>query len=333
MPTVLNSTLQGQRDPRLGLVPMAMGSGGMKFTAGQMLQVAINSVELLRPLLQGRTLTERGKTLPAMRSDIWLCWTYHVRYLEVMMRSSFTEASISLLSKLITLQGELFQKIPMYKHLWKPKNHFARHIVTQIRMFGAPRNYWCMRFEAKNQEFKRAAKTSNFFNIPKAVAEHWEGRSACILRKRMLAGRTSLQFAVTQARSEPVHAVQHRHLMRAIPDLAIGSHISWLEQVSIHYNAHLRPGSWVLLQMAEGVRIAYVDFLLAAPQNQVYVGLNIYFSDCAVRYEADGAMFMHWSYLDNAENRDLHVLRLLDINLTLLYGVGTNTRVHFIEKH
>ena len=158
------------------------------------------------------------------------------------MRSSFTDASLRVLSELMRLQGELFLKIQLYKEMWKPKNHMARHFVANIRKFGAPRNHWCMRFEAKNQEFKKAAKMSNFCNIPKSVADHWEGRSACILRKRLRAGHNSVQF-VAPSRVQSVTACDHRNLLTAIPGLTVGSEISWLDEITLHYLTHVRPCS------------------------------------------------------------------------------------------
>ena len=72
--------------------------------------------------------------------------------------------------------------IQLYPHLWKPKNHFAQHIPADIKRFGPPRTYWCMRFEAKNQEHKRAAKTGNWRDTPGTIAHFWVDRSAFRLR-------------------------------------------------------------------------------------------------------------------------------------------------------
>ena len=68
MPAVNSVTLEGQRDKKLGLMPS--GTGLMPFTAGQMLQVTINSIELLRPLLERKTIVENGVVIPAVESDI-----------------------------------------------------------------------------------------------------------------------------------------------------------------------------------------------------------------------------------------------------------------------
>eukprot|EP00327_Prymnesium_parvum_P007073 CAMPEP_0182801520 /NCGR_PEP_ID=MMETSP0006_2-20121128/2999_1 /TAXON_ID=97485 /ORGANISM="Prymnesium parvum, Strain Texoma1" /LENGTH=261 /DNA_ID=CAMNT_0024926853 /DNA_START=803 /DNA_END=1588 /DNA_ORIENTATION=- len=78
---------------------------------------------------------------------------------------------------------DILCSVPEYHLLWKPKNHFAVHIPTDILNFGPPRGYWCMRFEAKNQELKRSAKNSNFADVALAVARYWLHRSDRILRQ------------------------------------------------------------------------------------------------------------------------------------------------------
>jgi hypothetical protein len=92
-------------------------------------------------------------------------WSAHVQYFTAMMASTFTDASIAALDGMIFRAQELFLAIEAYSSLWKPKNHFAQHVPNDIKTFGPPRTYWCMRFEAKNQEHKRAGKMSNFRDV------------------------------------------------------------------------------------------------------------------------------------------------------------------------
>ena len=44
-----------------------------------------------------------------------------------------------------------------------PKMHFMVHYAEFIRLLGPMRNYWCMRFEAKHQYFKKVATSINCF--------------------------------------------------------------------------------------------------------------------------------------------------------------------------
>jgi hypothetical protein len=149
VPSVPKATLKGVRG-----VPKKEGS--MPFTSGQMLAFVVQSLTLLRPLLSST----------ALASAEWAAWAAHVKYFVGLMQSEFTEASIDQVDSDIEDAQELF--LALYPHLWKPKNHFAQHIPDDIRRFGPPRTYWCMRFEAKNQEHKRAAKTGSEASLPGA---------------------------------------------------------------------------------------------------------------------------------------------------------------------
>ena len=40
----------------------------------------------------------------------------------------------------------------------KPKHHFFLHLPLAIFMFGPMKVWWCMRFEAKHQYFKKLVK-------------------------------------------------------------------------------------------------------------------------------------------------------------------------------
>lgn len=148
--------------------------GSIPYTSGHMLQFTLHSLEIMRPLLS-----------PAARQSAeFRAWEAHVQYFSAMMRSEFTDDSIAALDALIREAQQQFLNIAAYSKLWKPKNHFAQHIPADIKLFGPPRTYWCMRFEAKNQDHKRAAKTSNFFNVPKTIADFWGERSALRLRRK-----------------------------------------------------------------------------------------------------------------------------------------------------
>ena len=169
-PPIPASTLTGRK----GTLPS--GKGTIPYTSGHMLQFVLHSLEILRPLL--------ARHPSAFNSVEYKAWVAHVRYFTALMSPSFNDESILALDRLILNAQTLFLKIVAYAQLWKPKNHFAAHFPGDIRRFGPPRTYWCMRFEAKNQEHKKAAKTGNFMNTPKTVATFWAERSAHRLAKR-----------------------------------------------------------------------------------------------------------------------------------------------------
>ncbi|KAK6488872.1 hypothetical protein HHUSO_G7827, partial [Huso huso] len=65
-----------------------------------------------------------------------------------------------------------------------PKIHFLVHYARLIQEYGAPRSYWCMRFEAKHQYFKKVAHLmNNFKNVCYSFAKRnqmrqcWEWQS------------------------------------------------------------------------------------------------------------------------------------------------------------
>ena len=173
----------------------------------------LHSLEIMRPLLSTQ----------ALASAEYAAWSAHVQYFTAMMASTFTDASIAALDGMIFRAQELFLAIEAYSSLWKPKNHFAQHIPNDIKTFGPPRTYWCMRFEAKNQEHKRAGKMSNFRDVPKTVAFFWERRSGFrLLKKRKYDEYMTHAVAVAPYGSVMVDG--------------------WL---------HLSPGTWVSMPLSE----------------------------------------------------------------------------------
>ena len=53
----------------------------------------------------------------------------------------------------------------------RPKHHFLTHTAVDIINFGPPRFFWCFGYEAKNQEVKRAAASSNFKDVIKSASK------------------------------------------------------------------------------------------------------------------------------------------------------------------
>jgi len=153
-PRIPSTSLKGKK----GKLPKKNGTISM--TSGQMLQFVIHSVEILRPLMSNA----------AQASPEWKAWVAHIKYLQALMKMHFTIETIRQLDELIIDAQRLFLDIENYAGLWKPKNHFAQHFPSDILRFGPPRGYWCMRFEAKNQEHKRAGKLSDYRSVPDVVA-------------------------------------------------------------------------------------------------------------------------------------------------------------------
>lgn len=128
----------------------------LRWTAGDMLHLVPSSVELI-----GQLMTEQQK-----QHDVWRSWILHVDYFLLLLQVSFTTASLELLQQRIIIAHQAFLAVPEFNKLWTPKHHFSLHFVEDIKRFGPPRFYWCMRFESKNKEHKMVAKTCGFQNIP-----------------------------------------------------------------------------------------------------------------------------------------------------------------------
>eukprot|EP00965_Chrysotila_dentata_P013801 457853-Pleurochrysis_carterae.AAC.1 len=97
----------------------------------------------------------------------------------MLMLHQLTLSDIVLLNQLIHDHQTLFLSIEAYSNLHdKPKLHYASHFPLDILIFGPPRHYWCMRFEAMNQVFKKIAKGSNFKDVIKRCAQFWCIKSA-----------------------------------------------------------------------------------------------------------------------------------------------------------
>jgi hypothetical protein len=126
-------------------------------TSGQVKLFTLHSIQLL-----GRFIKDKS-------TAVWRCWCLHVHYVAALLQHSFTAVSVLAIDNLIMQQQELFLQIPQYEELWKPKNHYVQHMPLEILRFGPPRGYWCMRFEAMHQFFKKAAKNSNFKDAAKSV--------------------------------------------------------------------------------------------------------------------------------------------------------------------
>lgn len=150
--------ITGTRDGR----PHPTMRSALKWTAGQMIHISVASLGFLGPLLSD----------DAKKHTVWLSWVAHIEYFVMLMQTSFTQNNLDVLQQKIIYAHKLFLKVPEFTQLWIPKHHYALHFVEDMRRFGPARFYWCMRFEAKNQEFKKAALTGNFKEVPRTCSHN-----------------------------------------------------------------------------------------------------------------------------------------------------------------
>jgi len=255
LPPVREKALKGRK----GTLPRAAGT--LVYTAGQMIAFALASPELLRTIMPAH----------ALESAHWKAWLAHVKYFTAMMQSSFTDDSIRRLDGLIYRAQTLFLQISDYSSLWKFKNHIVQHVPYDIKLFGPARFYRCMRFEAKNQEFKKASKLTNYQNMPKSLAEFHVGR----VSHRLRTGSSKLSLAVELGDAllcedlDPTLSEEHESLAELIDASSVK--VTWLNAIT--YEGHtLVPGSWIQISTDAGFfHLAQVEALGTTSNGMTFI--------------------------------------------------------------
>ena len=106
------------------------------------------------------------------------------------MRTSLAikhELNVSDVTRLDGLQLEytqLFELVPEYEGLFRPKHHFLAHLARDVWRFGPPRGYWCFGFESFNRVIKAGAQHSNWKRSSLSIMQYWSMQSARGLVKR-----------------------------------------------------------------------------------------------------------------------------------------------------
>lgn len=137
-------------------------------TAADMMTFALHSPTIFRDL-------GVPETDPAFS-----CWLTHVEYFSMLLQHSMTREEVMTIDALIRRHHKELKELKVYKGIWKPKNHFSAHFALNIMNFGPPRHYWCMRFEAMNQIFKKIAVGGSYRDTTWRCANFWTVRSARI---------------------------------------------------------------------------------------------------------------------------------------------------------
>ena len=128
-----------------------------------------------------------------MRSHpAWASWLCLVELFSVVVQHSLTMADIERLDDLVLQHSALFDAVPQYAGLKRPKHHFATHLAQDAWRYGPPRGYWCFGFEAFNKVIKAGAQRSNWRNETVSVMRYWSMRSA----RALVTARRELRSAV-----------------------------------------------------------------------------------------------------------------------------------------
>jgi len=90
--------------------------------------------------------------------------------MSIVFASAITEGSTYYLQSLITNHLQMFVQL-FPNHRLRPKQHFLTHYPRCIRLVGPLIRFWCMRFEAKHNFFRRLSHiVCNFRNVCKTMA-------------------------------------------------------------------------------------------------------------------------------------------------------------------
>lgn len=141
-------------------------------TGFQMYWFALHSRQLLEPLLSQEMLEH-----PA-----WVCWLKLVELFSLVIQHTLTQEQIERIDDLQLEHAELFDRVPEFAGLARPKHHFLTHIAMDAWNYGPPRGYWCFGFEGFNRVIKAGAQLSNWKDETMSILRYWSVLSAHELR-------------------------------------------------------------------------------------------------------------------------------------------------------
>jgi hypothetical protein len=108
----------------------------------------------------------------------WRSWKKLVEVYASFVQSEFTQEDIERIDDLVVQHSQLFDQVPVYAGLKRPKHHFMTHIAGDIHRYGPPRGYWTFGFEGFNKVIKSAARKSNWRRDSYDIMKFWSLRSA-----------------------------------------------------------------------------------------------------------------------------------------------------------
>jgi len=150
-----------------------LSSRTVRMTGSQCMHFSLHSFAIMDPLLT-----------PAMRRHpAWASWLKLVEAFALVVQHSLHFDDIKRLDDLILEHSAMFDAVPEYNGLKRPKHHFLAHLALDVWRFGPPRGYWCFGFEGFNKVIKRAAQCSNWKSTTVSVMRYWSARSARALAR------------------------------------------------------------------------------------------------------------------------------------------------------
>ena len=111
----------------------------------------------------------------------WASWCKLVELFSVTVQHSLKVEDVQRIDDLQLEHGKLFNLVPEYHGLRRPKHHFLSHVPNDVWNYGPGRGYWCFGFESFNRIIKRGSRRANFRNETLSCMLYWAMWSACNL--------------------------------------------------------------------------------------------------------------------------------------------------------
>ena len=147
----------------------------LKMTGSEAMWFSLHSVEVLEPLL-----TDAMRQHPA-----WASWVKLCELFAVCVQHEFHVDDIERIDDLQVEYIALFNAVPEYAGLYRPKHHFLSHLPHDLWLYGPFRGFWTFGFESFNKVIKKGASQSNWQREQLAVMQYWSMWSARqIVRKQ-----------------------------------------------------------------------------------------------------------------------------------------------------
>jgi hypothetical protein len=113
-------------------------------------------------------LTDEMTSHPA-----WASWCKLVELFSVVVQHKLAVSDVKVIDDLQLEHGRLFNLVPEYTGLRRPKHHFLSHLASDVWNWGPPRGYWCFGFESFNRVIKHGARRSNFKHETLSCMRYW----------------------------------------------------------------------------------------------------------------------------------------------------------------
>jgi hypothetical protein len=128
----------------------------------------VRSIKILDPLL-----TSEMREHPA-----WASWCKLVQIWTLVVQHSLDASDVARLDALQLEYSALFDAVPEYNGLKRPKHHLLTHLPLDVWRYGPPRGYWCFGFEHFNSVLKAGARRCQWKNEVVSVMRYWSLWSA-----------------------------------------------------------------------------------------------------------------------------------------------------------